>query len=190
MFRRPTIYLADDNSGFCEAMSAALRREFDVTGFAHEAGGAVAGAIRHKPDIVALDVSMPMLVAAETAEEIRAALPAVRIIFVALNGHEGQGGPLRIGGLGFLVRSTAAGIADALWEVLGAREEVHPAQLTAREKEVVQLLAQGKAMKQVADQLKVSTRTVAFHKYGVMRKLGLHSSAELVRMAVSEGLVA
>jgi len=66
----------------------------------------------------------------------------------------------------------------------------HRAQMTSREREVVQLLAEGKPMKEVANLLKLSTRTVAFHKYGVMRKLGLNSSAELVRLAVAEGLVA
>jgi len=66
----------------------------------------------------------------------------------------------------------------------------HRAQLTSRERQGVQLLAEGKPMKQVANLLHLSTRTVAFHKYGVMRKLGLNSSAELVRLAVAEGLVA
>ena len=66
----------------------------------------------------------------------------------------------------------------------------HRAQMTSREREVVQLLAEGKPMKEVANLLHLSTRTVAFHKYGVMRKLGLNSSAELVRLAVAEGLVA
>ena len=66
----------------------------------------------------------------------------------------------------------------------------HRAQMTTREREVVQLLAEGKPMKEVANLLKLSPRTVAFHKYGVMRKLGLSSSAELVRLAVAEGLVA
>ena len=66
----------------------------------------------------------------------------------------------------------------------------HRAPLTSRERQVVQLLAEGKPMKQVANLLHLSTRTVAFHKYGVMRKLGLNSSAELIRLAVAEGLVA
>ena len=78
-------------------------------------------------------------------------------------------------------------ILDAA-SVRGSSE--HRAHMTTREREVVQLLAEGKPMKEVANLLKLSTRTVAFHKYGVMRKLGLNSSAELVRLAVAEGLVA
>jgi DNA-binding NarL/FixJ family response regulator len=101
----------------------------------------------------------------------------------------------RCGALGFLLRtSQIVDIAEAIWTLLDGTADTSrgfgEAHLTTREKEVVQLLAEGKLMKQVADMLHVSPRTVAFHKYGVMRKLGLRSSAELVRLAVSKGLVA
>ena len=193
---RPTVFLADDHAHFCETIEEELRREFQIAGSAHDGQSAVAKVERLKPDVVVLDVTMPLLTGIDTAMRIRECVPAARILFVAI-GQDANvtSKALRIGALGFLVMaSSASKLPELIWNVFDERgtasDDGRPAQLTTREREVVQLLAQGKLMKQVATQLNVSTRTVAFHKYGVMRKLGLRSSAELVRLAVSEGLVA
>ena len=172
MFRRPTIFLAEGS----ERIGRFLRSRFNIASTSDE-----------KPDIVLLDVSMSLIDAIDAATRIREWAPSARIVFVAV-GDDAK--PLNLGTLGFVLRvRSLSDLPDAIWTLIGD-EEVQPTQLTTREREVIQLLAQGKLMKQVADELNLSTRTVAFHKYGVMRKLGLRSSAELVRLAVSEGLVA
>jgi len=192
MFRRPTIYLVDDHSGFCEAAAKSLRNGFEMAGYAHDAHTAATNVARVRPDLVVIDVCMQMLNAIDAVKEIHDTSPVTRLLFVAQNGETTR--PVNLGPFGFLVKIVDfSELPNAIWSVLSDRQtddEFQPSQLTRREREVVQLLAEGKLMKQVADLLNVSPRTVAFHKYGVMRKLGLHSSAELVRMAVTEGLIA
>ncbi len=208
MLRRPTIFLADDHSLFCELITESLDDRFDVVGSAHDGQTAVAEVARLKPDVVMLDVFMPLLNGLDAAMRIRESSPSTRIIFLTMCQDAGMANKaLKVGALGFLVKTSAASeLPEAIWSVLRGERHVTPSileqmergeceegqspQLTSREREVIQLLAEGRPMKQVADLLKVSTRTVAFHKYGVMRKLGLRSSAELVRLAVAEGLVA
>jgi DNA-binding NarL/FixJ family response regulator len=196
MFKRPTVFVADDHSQFCEAITDSLRRDFDVVGTAHDAQAAVAKLSRVQPDLVVLDVSMMFLTALDVATRIRELSPSTLTMFVSFDPNvRAMTKAMKIGTLGYLVKSsTPSELSDVIWTLFEERKPANadekPLQLTTREREVVQLLAQGKLMKQVADQLNVSTRTVAFHKYGVMRKLGLHSSAELVRMAIAQGLVA
>ena len=169
-------------------IGVSLRREFDVVGTAHEAAATVATVRRLKPDAVLLDVSMSFLQAFEVATAIAAAAPATVVIFVARVENARSAELVRTGELGFLLRARDTDdITTALHELL---DDAPGSELTTREAEVIQLLAQGKLMKQVADLLHVSPRTVAFHKYGVMRKLGLRSNAELVRLALAKGLVA
>jgi len=191
MFTRPAIFLADDHSDFCEEALKAVRHTFDVVGCAHDTRVAALKVARVRPDLVVIDVCLKLIDALDAAQQIRDAAPATRLLFVARAGESTK--PLRIGPLGFLARiSNLSELPEAIECVLSdrpAEDDLQASQLTPREREVVQLLAEGKLMKQVADLLNVSPRTVAFHKYGVMRKLGLHSSAELVRMAVSEGLI-
>jgi DNA-binding NarL/FixJ family response regulator len=197
MFSRPAIFLVDDHSDFCEAASKPLRDTFDIVGSAHDANSAVTDVSRLNPDVVVIDVCMRILDAVEAGRKIREASPPARLLFVALTA---DGSPrtklLNIGPLEFLIAiSDMSQLSSAISNVLDGHEQRNDengqgSQLTRREREVVQLLAEGKLMKQVAEVLNVSPRTVAFHKYGVMRKLGLHSSAELVRMAVTEGLIA
>jgi DNA-binding NarL/FixJ family response regulator len=191
MYSRPAIFLVDDHSDFCEAAMKTLRHTFDVVGCAHDARSAAAKVARVRPDLVVIDVCLRLIDAIDAAQQIREGAPSTRLLFVARDGDTSK--PVSIGPLGFLARiSDISELPEAIENVLSdrpAEEELQASQLTRREREVVQLLAEGKLMKQVADLLNVSPRTVAFHKYGVMRKLGLHSSAELVRMAVSEGLI-
>jgi DNA-binding NarL/FixJ family response regulator len=194
MFRRPTVFLSGDRARFCDAIAGELRNDFDVVGSANDAAMTVASVSRLRPDAVLIDVGIPLLTGIDVAEQIRESVPSATVVFVAIPSENVTATPvLRVGTLGLLIRaSTISAVADAIWTLLGEGGVSSPlaAHLTTREKEVVQLLAAGKLMKQVADQLNVSTRTVAFHKYGVMRKLGLRSSADLVRMAVAQGLVA
>jgi DNA-binding NarL/FixJ family response regulator len=205
MSRRPTIFLAGDHSRFCERLAASLRQGFDIAGTAFDVPGAISGVARSKPDVVVLDVSMPLHIGIDAALRMRESAPSSLILFIDVNDEaDAETQVLPIGSVAFLLRiPDPSESMDAIRTLLDDTAAAGPSfagreraesdlqtMLTTREKEVVGLLAQGKLMKQVADLLNVSTRTVAFHKYGVMRKLGLHSSAELVRMAVSEGLVA
>ena len=202
MRRRPTIVLADDHPSFTAVVVESLGSGYDIVGAVHDHASLAEEVRRLRPDLVIFDVEMPMLDGLLAAMRIREAVPSARLMFLAI-GSETAAEAVKIAGLGVVVKACGqAEIAAAVGKLF--RGEVDPrfpvddrcesdrqeAYLTSREREVVQLLAEGRPMKQVANLLNVSTRTIAFHKYGVMRKLGLNSSAELIRLAVSQGLVA
>ena len=207
MLKRPTVFLADAESLLCELVGQSLRDRFDVIGAAYDGPTAVSEVERLKPDVVILNVVMPLLSGIEAATRIRKALPSARIIFLTAHYQAGIARrALEIGALGFLLKtSSASELHDAIWTVLRGKRHVTPSivdlidediydgdessHITAREREVVKLLAEGRAMKQAAKVLQVAPRTIAFHKYNVMRKFDLHSSAELVLLAVSQGLI-
>jgi DNA-binding NarL/FixJ family response regulator len=207
MLKRPALFLADAESLLCELVSQSLADSFDIIGSAYDGPTTVSEVERLRPDVVILNVVLPLLSGIDAATRIRKLLPSARIIFLAAHYQAGVARrALEIGALGFLLKtSSASELRDAIWTVLRGKRHVTPSiaeqidedvyegeessHITAREREVVKLLAEGRAMKQAAKVLQVAPRTIAFHKYNVMRKFDLHSSADLVRLAVSQGLV-
>jgi DNA-binding NarL/FixJ family response regulator len=208
---RPRVLLADDHVLLLEAFRRLLEPEFEVVDSVSDGAQLVEAAVRLAPDVVVTDVSMPRMGGLEAARRLRGILPSARIVFLTVN-EDAQlaAEAFRFGASGWVLKSsTATELVQAVRAALRRRRYLTPLiaggdidalpipasgapaseQLTPREREVLHLLAEGKAMKEVAAVLGITPRTVAFHKYRMMESLGIRSSAELVRFAVRSGLV-
>lgn len=209
---KPRTVIVDDHTLLAEAFKKLLEGECDVVGTYGDARQFLLEVPRLNPDIVILDLSMPMLNGLDAARELKRLVPATKIIFLTMNEDPDIAAEaFRIGASGYLLkRSAASELQQAVREVMNhryyitplmtkelvgslvqestARKPVH--QLTSRQREVLQLLAEGKSMKEVAAILDLTPRTVAFHKYRMMEQLRLKTSAELVKFAVREGVIA
>jgi DNA-binding NarL/FixJ family response regulator len=208
---KPRIALVDDHTLLAEAFQKLLEPACEVVGTYSDPRAFLLDVARLKPDVVILDISMPLLNGLDTARELRRLLPNTKIIFLTMNEDPDVAATaFRIGASGYLLkRSAGAELLLAIREVMNHRyyitplltkdlvgslvHDPHPRrpahELTARQREVLQLLAEGRSMKEVAAVLNVSKRTVAFHKYRMMDHLHVHSTAALIQFAVREGLV-
>ena len=170
----------------------------------------VAAAEELKPDLVILDIAMPMLNGLEAARQIKQRVRSVKLVFLTMNEDADLAAEaFRIGASGYLLkRSAASELLTAIREVMQGRSYVTPLitqglvgslqhadehspghELTSRQREVLQLLAEGRSMKEVASVLNLTPRTVAFHKYRMMEQLKVKSTAELVQYAVKHHIV-
>lgn len=208
------VLVADDHTVVRQGLVGLLSAggEFEVVAEAKDGHDAVEKALQTRPDVVILDVAMPRLDGFEAARRIRKALPAVRIL--ALTMHEDEEYVLRMvraGVSGYLVKDTAtAELQEAIRALRSGKGYFGPqaakalaesyqtgrsvpenpyARLTDREREVFQLLTEGKTNAQVGELLFISPKTVDNHRTHVMDKLGVHSTAELMRFAARHGLL-
>jgi len=194
-----------------DAFRRLLEPECEIVGTASDGRALVELAIQTQPEIIVLDIAMPRLNGIEAAAQLRRKLPEVKIIFLTVNQDPDVAAEaIRQGASAFLLKNSASAelisaiaLAQAgktyvtplitkgkpLGVFLG--EAVRPAadKLTARQREVLQLLAEGKQMKEAAAILKLTPRTIAFHKYEIMEHLGLKTGAELVQYAVEHHIV-
>jgi DNA-binding NarL/FixJ family response regulator len=208
---KPRVAIVDDHMLLTAALQKLLESECEIVGTFTDPRQFLAEAERLKPEVAVLDISMPGLNGLDTARELRRILPNVRIVFLTL--HEDPdvaAEAFRVGASGFLLkRSAGAELLLAIREALNHRYYITPLvtkdlveslvhepdvrkpvhKLTARQRQVLQLLAEGRSMKEVAAILNVSARTVAFHKYQMMERLHVRSTAALIQFAVREGLV-
>jgi len=206
---RPRILMADDHLMLLEAFRALLEPEYDVVGAVIDGRTLLEEFARLHPDVVLLDVAMPLLNGLDAGRQLKAQSRSVRLIYLTMNPDPHMAGEaLRLGASGYLLKSSAAQeLKQAIQEVLRGRSYITPLitrdvvgsllappherqQLTTRQREVLQLLAEGRSMKEAAAILQVTAATVAFHKYRMMEQLRLKTSAELVKFAVREGVVA
>ena len=206
---RPRILLADDHELLLGAFEKLLSGEFDVVGQATDGRALVAAADRLKPDVIVLDISMPLLNGLEAGRQIKRKHKDVKLIFVTMvEDPDLATEAFRIGAVGYLLkRSAASELTTAIREVVLGRSYVTPLitndligtllhpeaprtrDLTPRQREVLQLLAEGRTMKEIATTLGISPRTVAFHKYEMMQQLKVNTTAELVQYAVKHHIV-
>ena len=205
---RPRILLADDHAMLLDAFRALLEPEFEVVGTATDGRMLIEEFTRLKPDVVVVDVGMPLLNGLDAGRQLKALQRAVKLIYLTMNPEPDLAREaLRLGASGYVLKSSAASelkqaIQEAIkgrsyitplitQDVVGLLLEPHarPHELTTRQREVLQLLAEGRSMKEVASILDVTPRTVAFHKYRMMEQLHLKTSAELVQYAVKHGIV-
>jgi DNA-binding NarL/FixJ family response regulator len=207
---RPRVVLADDHVLLLGALEKLLAAECDVVGQASDGRALVETAERVKPDVVVLDVSMPLLNGLEAGRHIKQKLRDVKLVFVTMNEDpEVAAEAFRSGASGYLLkRSAAAELLTAIHEVTHGRSYVtplitdglmqslmepeaaeHRRELTPRQREVLQLLAEGKSMKEVAAVLNMTPRTVAFHKYRIMEQLNVKTNAELIQYAIKNHMV-
>jgi DNA-binding NarL/FixJ family response regulator len=198
-FSRPRILVADDHELIAEAFTKLLSGEFEVVAVVHDGRKLLETALAVYPDVVLVDVGMPLMNGLQAAKRIKRDLPNVKIIFVTINSDSAViKEALREGASGYLLKTAAAHeLVFAIRESLAGRQYVSPQlavvddcssdeahHLTDRQIEVLQLLAEGKSLKEVAGVLNLTTRTVAFHKSCLKRSLKLKNDAEVVRFAV------
>jgi len=207
---RPRVLLADDHTMLLEAFQKMLAAECDVVGTVSNGRAVVSEALKLRPDVVVLDITMPLLNGVDAARQLKRELPDARIIFLTMNEDaELAAEAFRAGGSGYLLkRSAGTELLAAIREVasgrfymtplvtegvLGSMLQPQPAaggrELTPRQREIVQLVAEGRSLKEVGTILNISPRTVAFHKSRIMDQLNIHSTAELIRYAVDHHMV-
>jgi len=202
--------LADDHQLFLEGMRLLLANDFEITGCATDGRMLVEMACRLRPDLILLDVSMPGLNGIEAMRQIRQEVTVSR--FVVVSQHDGRHyveAAFLTGASGYVVKQSAgAELRNAISEVLAGRYyidssiagragvETHSsptrmfgASLTQRQREVLQLVAEGKSAKEMARILNISPKTVEFHKASLMDHVGLRTTAELTRYAIEQSIV-
>jgi len=210
---RPRILIADDHNLVAELCKKLLETEFDVVGIVNDGRALVRAAAELRPNVIVVDVAMPVLNGLDAARQVKEALPAVKVIYLTMNPDVDLAAEaFRRGAHGYLLKTCAAAeLVLGVREVLRGKSYMSPAlprdtinflrkqdktivyedeRLTQRQREVLQLLAEGKVMKEVSDILHMSTRTVAYHKYRMMEVLGAKSNAELVKYAIKNHIVA
>ncbi len=208
---RPRILLADEHVLIQEGLRRMLEPQHDIVEAVSDGRSLVDAALRLKPDLVILDVTMPLLSGMEAARQIRKRLPRVRLLFLTAHANPAYlREALSAGATGYILKSsTRQQILDAVKTVLGGQrylshgvvaedfdlsqwrpgKTTSRAVLTSRERQVLQLLAEGRTAKEVAATLSVSHKTVAFHRNNVKRKLGLRKTVELIKRAIDEGFI-
>ena len=209
--KRPRVLLADDHTLVLEGLRKILEPECDVVGSVEDGRSLLAAAEQLKPDIILLDVSMPLLNGVEAARMLRNAVPGAKVIFVTMHADATYvAGAFRAGASGYVLKRCASlELLNAIHQVLSGRSYITPlirndilhdlpgwplgsgeasGELTVRQREVVQLVAEGRPVKEIAAILNISSKTVAFHKANVMRRLGIRSTAELTKYALEHGL--
>ena len=210
--RRPRILLADDHAMMAEALKHLLQADFDVVGIVNDGRALLKAAAELEPEVVVVDIAMPLLNGLDAGEQLKARHPKIKVIYLTQNREPRIAAEaFRRKATGYVLKDSAASeLTTAIREALGGRFYVSPSiaekmseaavgldpqdaglrDLSPREREVLQLLAEGKSMKEVAAILEISPRTVEFHKYRTMELLGLKTGAELVQYAIKHGLIA
>lgn len=206
---RARILIADDHALVVEGLRKLLQDEFEVVGTAEDGRALIAAAERLKPDVILVDISMPLLNGIDACARLRAVVPSSRVVILTMHADPSYAAEaFRAGAAGYVLKGSATSeLLKAIRAVLGGRKYVAAAlpagvvsgprhgeggsgSLTARQREVLQLVAEGRGAKEIAALLRISVKTVEFHKARLMSELGLHSTAELTRYAVQHGLVA
>ena len=204
------VLLADDHTMLLDAFEKVLVPECEVVAKVSDGRALVAAAEKLRPDVIVADVAMPLLNGLDAAREVKRAWPRIKIVFLTMNEDADlAAAAFRIGASAYLLkRSAISELLTAIREVMNGRSYITPlvtegvvgslldsaerpaeAELTPRQREVLQLLAEGRSMKEVAGVLNVTPRTVAFHKYRMMEQLHIRTTAELIQFAIKHHLV-
>lgn len=209
---RIRILLGDDHSLVLEGIRRLLDSKYDVVGSAENGKVLVSEALRLKPEIVVLDITMPILNGIDAAKEIRKTLPNARFVFISMHANAIYvRKAMEAGCSAYVLKSGASeellqaievarkggrylspGLGNNVLEELAVRPRTssrHVIDLTSRQQQILQLIAEGKQNKEIAAILHVSVRTVEFHRLRLMNKLGARTAAELSRFAIEAGLI-
>lgn len=206
---RPRILIAD-NALVAEGFKSLIEPEYQVTGVVTDEKALLSVAAEMKPDVVLLDMDMSLQNGFDLGRELKKLVPGTKLILLAINDDpEGASKALCHWSSGYLLKKSAdVELKRAVGEVLRGHSYVTPSiaqklidefirtpqqsqikELTARQRQVLQLLAEGRSMKEAAVILNIAVRTVAFHKYRIMEDFGLKTNSDLVRFAMREHLI-
>lgn len=208
---RARLLIADDHTLLAEACKSFLEPEFEVVGIADNGRTLLRLVAELRPDVVVLDIAMPKLNGLDAGEQIKPLSPATKLVFLTMDmSPEVAAEAFRRGASGYVVKtSSAEELARAIRRALKSESYLSPAitketvefllrsgdsyteekRITRRQSEVLQLLAEGLSMKEIANVLNLKPGTVAFHKYKMMETLGLKSNAELLQYAIKHHVV-
>jgi len=207
---RPRVLLADDHTMVVEAFRKLLDPEFEIVGTVSDGRALLAVAPGLKPDVIVVDIGMPLLNGMDAGRELKKLIPRTKLIALTMNEDSHIASEaLRSWASGYLLKkSVGSELVKAIWEALKGRSYVTPRvaqqmldefvrdprrdsskELTPRQRQVLQLLAEGRTMKEAADFLHVTPRTVAFHKYRIMEEFGLKTNSDLVRFAIRQRVI-
>ncbi|WP_310598758.1 response regulator transcription factor [Desulfobulbus sp.] len=210
--RKPRILLADDHRMVAEGLRGLLEPGYQLVEIVEDGRALLEAANRLMPDVVVADVSMPLLNGIEAVRQLKKNNPSIAVVFLTMHLDVAYAASaLEAGAAGYVLKHSAPSeLLTAIACALKGQTYITPmlvgellsyqrnrpqgetegglARLTARQREVLQLIAEGRSVKEAAAVLGISTRTVEFHKYSMMEALGLKSSAELMRFAVEHGI--
>ena len=208
---RARLLIADDHTLLAEACKNLLEPEFEVVGIVDNGRALIRMAGEMKPEVVILDIAMPQLNGLDAGDQIKQLLPRTKLVYLTVNmSPEVAAEAFRRGASGYVVKTSAAAeLITAIRRALKSESYLSPLitketvdfllrsrhpyvaekRITRRQSEILQLLAEGKSMKEIADVLDVKPGTVAFHKYRIMETLGLKTNAELIEYAIKHHLI-
>jgi DNA-binding NarL/FixJ family response regulator len=209
---KPKILLADDHTMFVEALQKVLEPEFELVGSVGDGRALLDAAPRLAPDVILLDLSMPLLNGIDAAQQLRRLVHNTKVVFLSMHGDPSYvTEAFRAGASGYVLkRASAAELIQAIRTALRGQLYVSPllakgildpllyqrtsparvhTTLTQRQREVLQLVAEGQSLKGISSILCISVKTVEFHKARIAKQLGLHTKADLTKYAIAHGLV-
>ena len=201
--------IADDHAIFADALRAFLETTHNVVGLVRDGQAMVTEAIRLQPDVIIVDVGMPLLNGLDAARKINVQAPDIKFVFLTMRDDPNvAAAALELGPIGFVLKhSPGQELLKAIDHVLRGKSYLTPRlragdwvetkararqfskEMTPRQKEIVQLLGEGRSMKEIAGLLDLSEKTVEFHKHHIMRAFNLESNAALVLFALKQGLI-
>jgi DNA-binding NarL/FixJ family response regulator len=203
------VLIADDHSVVAEGLRSLLEKKYDVVGMVANGRELLAEAPKLKPDVIVLDIGMPLLNGLDAAARLSSSVPQTKFVFLTMKDDPNlAAAALKLGAVAYVLKHAAASellkaVSEVLqgrpyvtsklradnWAVRDARAQQFSKELTPRQQEVLQLLAEGRPMKEVAGILKLSEKTVMFHKYHIMESFNLKNNAELVLFALKHHLI-
>lgn len=209
---RPRVLLADDHRMVTEGLKSLLADDFELVGAVENGHALLAAAKKLRPDVIVADITMPQLNGIDALRLLKKHNPDVKVVFLTMHQDPAYARrALEAGAAGFVVKHAASDelvmaihaalkgktfitpalAGDVLHDIQHGAKQKNEAKnaITPRQREILQLLAEGRSAKEIAQALSISARTVEFHKYQMMETHGLHSSAELVHFAIKQGIV-
>ena len=208
--KRPRILLADDHPMVLEGIYKVLAQDYEIVGTVADGRALVEAALHLKPDLIVVDVAMPFLNGIDATIQIKRSLPGMKVLFFTMQSSTAYVmAALEAGGTGYVLKSSAIEeLRDTVQRVLSGRIHVSPSistealerfqdparaaatfRLSVRERETLQLIAQGMTAKEIAHLMNISAKTVGFHRENIKRKLGVRTIAEFTKYAIEQGMI-
>jgi DNA-binding NarL/FixJ family response regulator len=209
MESRLQILIADDHVIVADGLRLVLEKHYNIVGSVVDGRALITEALRLKPDVIVVDIGMPLLNGLDAAKRVRQQLPTVKLVFLTMQDNPNlAAATLELGSAAFVLKQSAGSeLLKAIdqvmhgkcyvtpklrpedWVVQKTRARQYSKQLTSRQRDIVQMCAEGRPIKQIAGHLNLSEKTVEFHKHHIMESFNLKSNADLVLFALKEGLI-